>query len=123
MQTFNKFVVIFKKDRLNLVCNSIYAAPCTGCFISICHFMINYISITVKDMKTKLFLLKTNVLNFTQQKFESKNQRNKHFIKLFTNVQYASPWLHSTHQNGILFHAKHAKLAISILCQIMIFYI
>ena len=30
----------------------------------------------------------------------------KHFIKLFTNVQYASPWLHSTHQNGIPFLAK-----------------
>ena len=55
------------------------------------------ISITVKDMKTKLFLLKTNVLKSTQKKFERKYQRNKRFIKLFTNVQYASPWLHSTH--------------------------
>ena len=34
-------------------------------------------------MKTKLFLLKTNVRKFTQQKFEPKNQRNKRFIKLF----------------------------------------
>ena len=58
-------------------------------------------------MKTKLFfLLKTNVLKFTQQKFERKNQRNKRFIKLFTNVQYASPWLHGTHRNGIPFLAK-----------------
>ena len=56
----------------------------TGCFISI---------------KTKLFLLKTNGLKFTRQKFEHKNQRNKRFIKLFTNVQYASPWLHGTHQS------------------------
>ena len=55
--------------------------------------MITYISITVGDMKTKLFLLKTTVLKFTQQKFEDKNQRNKRFIKLFTNVQYASPWV------------------------------
>ena len=54
-------------------------------------------------MKTKLFFLKTNVLKFKQQKFEHKNQRNKCFIKLLTNVQYASPWLHSTHQNGIPF--------------------
>ena len=53
-------------------------------------------------MKTKLFLLKTNVLKFTEQKFERKNQRNKRFIKLFTNVQYASPWLHGTHRNGRL---------------------
>ena len=53
--------------------------------------MMSYISITVGDMKTKLFLLKTNVLKFTQQKFEGKNQRNKRFIKLFTNVQYAIP--------------------------------
>ena len=44
--------------------------------------MTNYISITVGDMKTKLFLLKANVLKFTQQKFERKNQRNKRFIKL-----------------------------------------
>ena len=43
--------------------------------------MITYISLTVGDMKTKLFLLKTNVLKFTQQKFERKNQRNKRFIK------------------------------------------
>ena len=57
-------------------------------------------------MKTKLFLLKTNVFKFTQQKLERKNQRNKRFIKLFTNVQYASPWLHGTHQNGIPFFAK-----------------
>ena len=65
--------------------------------------MITYISITVGDMKTKLFLLKTNALKFTQQNFERKNQRNKRFIKLFTNVQYASPWLHGTHRNGIPF--------------------
>ena len=50
-------------------------------------------------MKTKVFLLKPNVLKFTQQKFECKNQRNKRFIKLFINVQYAGPWLHSTHQS------------------------
>ena len=31
--------------------------------------MITYIAITVGDMKTKLFLLKTNVLKFTQFKF------------------------------------------------------
>ena len=57
--------------------------------------MITYISIIVGDMKIKLFLLKTNVLKFMQQKFEHKNQKNKHFIKLFTNVQYAillCPW-------------------------------
>ena len=52
-------------------------------------------------MKTKLFLLKTNVLKFTQQKFERKNQRNKHFNKIFTNVQYASPWIHGTHQKTV----------------------
>ena len=68
--------------------------------------MITYISITVGDMKTKLFLLKTNVFKFTQQKFERKNQRNKRFIKLLRNVQYASPWLHGTHRNGILFLVK-----------------
>ena len=45
----------------------------TECFISICHFIINYISITVGDIKTKLFLLKINVLKFMQQKFECKN--------------------------------------------------
>ena len=57
--------------------------------------------------KNQTFLLKTNVLKFTQQKFESKNQRNKRFVKLFTNVQYASPWLHAgTHRNGIPFLAK-----------------
>ena len=50
-------------------------------------------------MKTKLFLLKTNVLKLTQQKFERKNQRNKRFIKLFTNVQYANLWLHGTHES------------------------
>ena len=61
--------------------------------------MITYISITVGEIKTKLFSLKTNVLKFTQQKFERKNQRNKRFIKLFTNGQYASPWLHGTHQS------------------------
>ena len=49
--------------------------------------MITYILITVGDMKTKLFLLKTNVLKFTQQKFERKNQRNKCFVKFFTNVR------------------------------------
>ena len=56
--------------------------------------MITYISIAVRDIKTKPFLLKTNFLKFTQQKFERKNQRNKRFIKLFTNLQYARPWLH-----------------------------
>ena len=61
---------------------------------------------TVGDMKTKLFLLKINVLKFTQQKFERKNERNKRFIKFFTNVQYASPWLHGKHRNGIPFLAK-----------------
>ena len=30
----------------------------------------------------------------------------KCFIKPFPNVQYASPWLHSTHQKGIPFLAK-----------------
>ena len=64
--------------------------------------MITYISITVRDMKTKPFLLKTNVLKFTEQNFERKNQTNKCFIKLFTNVQYASPWSHGTHRNGHL---------------------
>ena len=54
-------------------------------------------------MITKLFLLKTNVLKFTQQKFKHKIQRNKRFNKFFTNVQYASPWLHGTHRNGIPF--------------------
>ena len=49
-----------------------------------------YISITVGDIKIELFLLKTNIVKFTQQKFERKNQRNKCFIKLFTNVQNAS---------------------------------
>ena len=57
-------------------------------------------------MKIKFFLLKTNILKFTQQKFERKNQRNKCFIKLFTNVQYANPWLHGTHRNCIPFLAK-----------------
>ena len=36
------------------------------------HFMITYISMTVGDMKTKLFLLKTNVLKFTQQNLNAK---------------------------------------------------
>ena len=67
--------------------------------------MITYISKRVGDTKTKL-LLKTNVLKLMQQKFECKNQRNKGFIKLLTNVQYASLWLHGTHQNGISFLAK-----------------
>ena len=67
--------------------------------------MIAHISITVGDIITKIFLLKTNVLKFTQH-FERKIQRNKRFIKLFTNVQYASPWLHVTHQNDISFLAK-----------------
>ena len=52
------------------------------------------------------FQLLSNVFKFMQQKFERKNQRNKRFITLFTNVQYASPWLHGTHQNGIPFLAK-----------------
>ena len=51
--------------------------------------MATYTSITVKNIKTKLFCLKTNDIKFTQQKFELKNQRNKRFIKLFTNVQCA----------------------------------
>ena len=68
--------------------------------------MTTYISITVEDMKTKLFVLKINDLKFTQQKFELKNQRNKRFIKPFTNVQYTSSWLHGTHRNDILFLAK-----------------
>ena len=59
-------------------------------FISVCHFMTTYISITVKDIKNELFL-KTDDLKFTQQKFEVKNQRSKPFIKLFTYLQYASP--------------------------------
>ena len=61
--------------------------------------MIIYILITVGDIKT-------TVLMFTPQKFERKNQRKKGFIKLFTNVQHASPWLHGTHQNSIPFLAK-----------------
>ena len=52
------------------------------------------------------FLVKTNVLKLTQQKFEHKNLRNKCFIKLFINVQYVGPWLHSTHRNGIPLLAK-----------------
>ena len=68
--------------------------------------MIAYISVSVGDIKTKFFLLKTKVLKFTQQKFERKNQRNKRSIKLFTNVQYASPWLHGTYRNDIPFLAK-----------------
>ena len=58
--------------------------------------------------ENQTFFLKTNGLKFTQQKFELKNQRNKRFIKLFTNIQYTdtSPWLHGTHRNGILFLAK-----------------
>ena len=54
-------------------------------------------------MKTKLFLLKTNVLKFTQQKFECKNQKNKRFIKLFTNVQYARALGYAAHIE-IIFH-------------------
>jgi len=46
------------------------------------------------------------ILSFRSKKFELKNQRNKRFIKLFTNIQYASNWLHGTHQNGIPFLAK-----------------
>ena len=46
------------------------------------------------------------ILKFIQQKFELKNQRNKHCIKLFINAQYASLWLHGTHQNCIPFLAK-----------------
>ena len=68
--------------------------------------MTAYISITLQDMKTKHFFLKTNDFKFTQQKFELKNQRNKRFIKLFTNVRYTSPWLHGTHRNGTSFLAK-----------------
>ena len=56
--------------------------------------------------ENQTFLLKANVLKFTQQKFERKNQRNKRFIKLFTNAHYASPCLHGTHRNGIPFLAK-----------------
>ena len=56
--------------------------------------------------ENQTFFLKTNDLKFTQQKFKLKNQRNKRFIKLFTNVQYISPWLHGTHRNGIPFLAK-----------------
>ena len=43
----------------------------TGCFISICHFMITYILITLGDMKTKLFLLKT------KESLRSKNLNTK----------------------------------------------
>ena len=49
--------------------------------------------------ENQTFFLKTNDLKFMQQEFELKNQRNKRFIKVFANVQYMSPWLHSTHQN------------------------
>ena len=48
--------------------------------------MITYISITAGDMKTKLFLLKTNVLKFMQQKFGCKNQRKNvllNFLQMF----------------------------------------
>ena len=68
--------------------------------------MTTYISRTVEDIKTKFFFLKAIDLKFTQQKFELKIQRNKRFIKLFTNVQYTSPCLHGTHRNGIPFLAK-----------------
>ena len=56
-------------------------------------------------MKTKFFLLKTNVLKFTQQKCEHKNQRNKRFIKLFTNVQYGEP------MHTLRYGAEHVILA------------
>ena len=45
-------------------------------------------------------------LSLRSKKFERKNQRNKRFIKLFTNVQYASSCLHGTHRNGFPFLAK-----------------
>ena len=67
--------------------------------------MITYISITFGDIKTKLFFRKINVLKFTQQNLKPKIKEIK-IIKLFTNVQYASLWLHGTHRNDILFLAK-----------------
>ena len=59
-----------------------------------------------KRYEDQTIFLKTSDLKFTQPKFELKNQRNKRFIKLFTNVQYTSPWLHGTHRNCIPFLAK-----------------
>jgi len=56
--------------------------------------------------ENQTFFIKTSDLKFTQQKLELKNQTNKRFIKLFTNVEYANPWLHGTHQNGFPFLAK-----------------
>ena len=69
-------------------------------FLDITKYGVFHLNMSLYDMKTKLFLLKTNVLKFTQQKFERKSQRNKRFIKLFINVQFASPCLHGTHRNG-----------------------
>jgi len=57
-------------------------------------------SLYVEDMKFKLFL-KTNDLHAA--KIWTQKSKKKRFIKLFTNVQYTSPWLHGTHRNGIHF--------------------
>ena len=46
------------------------------------------------------------ILSFRSKNFELKNQRNKRFVKLFSNIQYASLWLHGTHRNGISFLGK-----------------
>ena len=67
----------------------------TRCFISLCHFMTTYISVTVELIKIKLFTL-TSDSKFTQQKFGLNNQRNKRFTELFTCVQLASPCLLGT---------------------------
>ena len=40
-----------------------------------------------------------------KQKFKLENQRNKHSIKLFTNVRYANPWLHGMYRNSTFFLA------------------
>ena len=73
----------------------------TGCFDSNMSFFDNLYLNNCKRYENQTFFLKTNDLTFTQQKFELKNQRNERFIKLFTNVQYSSPWLHGTHRKGI----------------------
>ena len=44
----------------------------TGCFISICHFMTTYISISVKDMKIKLFFGKLMILSLRSKNLNSK---------------------------------------------------
>ena len=57
--------------------------------------------------ENQTFFLKTNDLRFTQQKFELKNQRNKRFIKLFTNVQYT---IVSVGGDGAILFRKHKQV-------------